>query len=172
VIDVQYNQAESLILAKSAQRSIGRVTDSNTRQLLSALQQEGDLELQIQVLVEQTTARESGRRLQISKILTVCVQLIIIVYGPIHLFEDVGEFFQDNDCYLQEPRGCDRNVRYRNPHCISGLDHDTAWTLHLEPAQDECEQTASPVDLLTGLETEELLPEAEDPPGLETPLYK
>ncbi|GIJ89552.1 hypothetical protein Asppvi_008494 [Aspergillus pseudoviridinutans] len=171
-IDVLYDPSESLVLTKSHRATIGQVNDSNTRQLLSVLHQESELEFQFRVIVEHTTSRKYAMRSHAANVSKIFIRLMVIVYGPMHLFEDVGEFFQTNDCYLQEPRDCDRNVRYRNPHCIAGLDDDAPLTFALERGQVDCEQVSTPRDLLTGLETDELLPEAQDPPGLITPLYK
>jgi hypothetical protein len=49
----------------------------------------------------------------------------IILYGPHGLTENVGEFFQDVDMYLQDPQGCDWDVTYCNPHRLSSLDMDS-----------------------------------------------
>ncbi|KAK7703168.1 alpha-1,6-mannosyltransferase [Botryosphaeria dothidea] len=39
-----------------------------------------------------------------------------IVYGPYGLFEDVGDFTQECNLYLQDPVGCICNLPYINPH--------------------------------------------------------
>ncbi len=48
-------------------------------------------------------------------------EVSIILYGPRDLAENVGEFFQDLDMYLQDPDGCDWDVIYYNPHRLSSL---------------------------------------------------
>lgn len=48
--------------------------------------------------------------------------LSIIVYGPANLCNDLGDYFQDYDIYLQDPRSCDMDVRYCNPHRLSSVD--------------------------------------------------
>jgi hypothetical protein len=74
--------------------------------------------------------------------------------------------------YLQDPHGCDRNVKYRNPHRLSGLDPDVPWTWDLDQLIASYEKAQSPVDLLAGFESDEFLPDIEAPSALRTPLYK
>lgn len=95
----------------------------------------------------------------------------IVVYGPSNLFDDIGDFFQDNGYYLQEPRDCDRNVPYRNPHSLSGEDNVVPLTFDLGKEEEDLIAAKAP-DILAGLETVEILPEDQDPPGLTTPLYR
>src|SRR5579859_8081760 len=45
--------------------------------------------------------------------------LQVIIYGARHLFESIGTFAVQCRYYLQQPRNCDRNVEYLNPHCLS-----------------------------------------------------
>lgn len=53
--------------------------------------------------------------------------LSAILYGPKWLSEDIGTFCQESEIYLQDPRGCDRNVLYCNPHRLSS-DHGVCCT--------------------------------------------
>ncbi|RYP39262.1 hypothetical protein DL768_010727 [Monosporascus sp. mg162] len=48
--------------------------------------------------------------------------LSITIFGTMDLFEDIGIFFQEYRMYLQDPRGCDRDVKYCNPHRLSWTD--------------------------------------------------
>lgn len=88
------------------------------------------------------------------------------------LFDDVGVFVQGYDMYLQAPRGCDRNVKYRNPHRLSGLDQDVPMTFDLFPSSNHVEATRTAVDLLADMETDEILLETDTPLALRTELYK
>jgi hypothetical protein len=49
-------------------------------------------------------------------------ELSIVIYGPFDMCEEIGDFFQKVNMYLQDPKTCDFNVRYCNPHCLSSLD--------------------------------------------------
>ncbi|KAK6537153.1 alpha-1,6-mannosyltransferase [Orbilia ellipsospora] len=46
----------------------------------------------------------------------------IILYGPTDLLEEIGDFFQSYDIFLQDPQACSLNVRYCNPHRLSAKD--------------------------------------------------
>lgn len=93
--------------------------------------------------------------------------LEITVYGPAELFEELGEWFEAYQVYLQDPRYCHINVRYYNPHRLSSEDlascpfvanvvSNGSRALHLEamPQQedlldilsslDDLEETAQP----------------------------
>jgi hypothetical protein len=50
--------------------------------------------------------------------------LDITVYGPSELFNEIGEWFQEYNVYLQDPRNCDLDVdvRYWNPQRLSSSD--------------------------------------------------
>lgn len=45
--------------------------------------------------------------------------LDVTVYGSIEYFETIGSWFQDYEVYLQDPRTCDLDVKYCNPHRLS-----------------------------------------------------
>ncbi|PSN67187.1 hypothetical protein BS50DRAFT_573926 [Corynespora cassiicola Philippines] len=45
--------------------------------------------------------------------------LEIIVYGPFNLSEEIGEWFQQFEVYLQDPRVCLLDARYCNPQRLS-----------------------------------------------------
>jgi SWI/SNF-related matrix-associated actin-dependent regulator of chromatin subfamily A3 len=93
------------------------------------------------------------------------------LYGPMEIFDDVGEFLQDNDQYLQDPKGCDRNVQYRNPQMMAGLDDIPQWTFNFNSPPDNCEMLQEATGLMDRLQTDEILAESETPPALKTSLY-
>lgn len=97
--------------------------------------------------------------------------LMANLYGPMEIFDDVGDFLQDNDRYLQDPNGCNRNVQYRNPHMIAGLDDIPQWTSDLDSLLDDCEKLQEATGLMDSLQTDERLTESETPPSLKTALY-
>ena len=57
------------------------------------------------------------------------VQLFVILYGNMDSFESIGDFFQKCTIFLQDPLHCTRNVPYRNPHLLSGLDDEVRFTI-------------------------------------------
>jgi SWI/SNF-related matrix-associated actin-dependent regulator of chromatin subfamily A3 len=97
--------------------------------------------------------------------------LMANLYGPMEIFDDVGDFLQDNDQYLQDPKGCGRNVQYRNPHMMAGLDDIPQWTSDFDSPLDNCEKLQEATSLMDSLQTDEVLAESETPPALKTALY-
>ncbi|KAK3376276.1 SNF2 family N-terminal domain-containing protein, partial [Lasiosphaeria ovina] len=110
-------------------------------------------------------------RLRFGPVAVPC-SLSIIVYGPWDLCEDVGEFFQDLDMYLQDPRGCDMDVKYCNPHRLSSLDIDNC-PMTSDPSltgltldQDLFENITRDNDVLGILDAHQDLPEAPQPEAI------
>ena len=136
-------------------------------QVLCTLSQDSQLDMQIFLSPSDNGIKE-GRNQQSAAALT------IIVYGPLDLFDNVGDFFQTCDMYLQDPVGCDRNVRYCNPHRLSGLDVEAPMTLDLDPAHQHMHisEISGNIDLLEGLNAPIDLPETESPPALVTSLLR
>jgi SWI/SNF-related matrix-associated actin-dependent regulator of chromatin subfamily A3 len=70
--------------------------------------------------------------------------------------------------------GCDQNVRYRNPHRLSGMDGDAPMTIEqeLEQMGYHCETIQASLDPLTDQRHEQDLPEIEAPHCIATFLFK
>ncbi|KAL2802257.1 SNF2 family N-terminal domain-containing protein [Aspergillus granulosus] len=168
LLHLAYNTTTALLFESTIDHPIGSVSDPEAQQFLFALSQEPGIELQIQLHSEKHANKWYGHKRK------GCVQvrsrLNVVVYGLIDLFEDIGDFIQENGYYLQEPRHCDRNVPYRNPHCMSGEDDEVPFTFDLGKQELNFVSAKVP-DLLGGLETREVLPEDHDPSGLTTSLY-
>jgi len=102
--------------------------------------------------------------------------LSVIIYGPMTVYDEIGEFLQDVGMYLQDPQDCDRKVRYRNPHRLSGLDEDAPMTSELrklQPQEKSAEELLqSPIDVFSDFETLTLLSETISPDCLATELYR
>lgn len=94
-----------------------------------------------------------------------------IIYGPEYLSEDVGDFLDRCDYVLQDPFGCDLNVPYKNPHCLSTLFETPRMTSELRsPDLDHNKLTLS--NSLQALETTGDLPEWPQPAALKTELHQ
>ncbi|KAL2852555.1 SNF2 family N-terminal domain-containing protein [Aspergillus pseudodeflectus] len=163
-----YNPSNALLSEATTEQPVGSVADPETQQFLSTLAQEGGIELQIQLRREKRAKKAYGNKGKGG--VSLRLRLNVIVYGPVDLFDDIGDFIQENGHYLQEPSHCDRNVPYRNPHCMSGEDDEVPFTFDLGKQEDDFVPAKVP-NLLFGLETCEVLPEDHDPPGLTTSLY-
>ena len=97
-------------------------------------------------------------------------ELSIIVYGPKELLDNVGEFFQDLEIYLQDPEDCEWDVKYCNPHRLSSLNiNDCPMTSSLCGSGAGLDQTLfqmipGELDVLGVLDVSQELPEADQPP--------
>jgi len=102
--------------------------------------------------------------------------LSVIIYGPMTVYDEIGDFLQDIGMYLQDPQYCDRNVRYRNPHRLSGLDEDAPMTSELrklQPQEKRAEEILqTPIDIFSDFETQTFLSETTSPNCLATELYR
>ncbi|PMD50139.1 uncharacterized protein K444DRAFT_546687 [Hyaloscypha bicolor E] len=148
----------------------GTISNQQHTELLQALLDETSLTLQVKCKFgdEQVVHPNLRRRLPCMR---PC-SLLIIIYGSACLCEDVGSFFQDHDIYLQDPRGCELDVRYCNPHRLSsmdlgscpmtsklGLQGDPIGAFNLEEAPQQ-------PDILAILDSQEDLLEAPQPDAI------
>lgn len=102
-----------------------------------------------------------------------CPSLHVIIYGPSDLFEAVRDFATECGIFLQDPLYCDRNVRYRNPHLLSGLKEEPIMTNSLCPKDDislQVEQISPCSDIFSLLSCDKGLPETPTPMAVETEL--
>lgn len=96
-------------------------------------------------------------------------ELSIVIYGLQGLVNNVGDFFQEVDMYLQDPIGCDLDVRYCNPHRLSSLNmNDCPMTSELgrpgvEPHQILFPNIPDEPDVLDVFDAYQDLPEAPQP---------
>jgi len=99
--------------------------------------------------------------------------LSVIVYGVLSLSDAVGDLFGQNGLYLQDPVGCDRSIRYANPHRLSFLDQEDLWTSIAQPnAPEPVEYVTNLVDFFSGFESGFDLHETKAAPAVRTSLLK
>lgn len=97
------------------------------------------------------------------------------MYGPIELFDDIGEYFEENEIFIQDPKGCNRDVRYCNPHRLSSLNLDgPIWTSQLGGNVDlvETKEISTGPELLDILDSQSNLAEAPQPSAITTILER
>lgn len=151
--------------------------DPNYTHLTDALLEESAIELQITCIHDPAQQGYGGRQ-KSSKLLVQSLpcSLAITLYGPMELFENIGDFFQSYEIYLQDPRQCDRNVRYCNPHRLSSSDPESClWTSDLLENSTQLVEMATlepRPELLDMLESYEELPETPQPASIGTILAK
>ena len=104
------------------------------------------------------------------------LELYVILYGRPSQFENVGKFAARCKLFLQHPVHCDRNVLYKNPHCLTPghneifFTHDLAYTTLSSDYNSDT--PSNPIDLFTDGEDRAGLEEADSPTDLHTILYK
>ncbi|KAI9791133.1 MAG: hypothetical protein M1816_004364 [Peltula sp. TS41687] len=131
------------------------------RRVVQMLRDDPDLELQLSCYISSAV----GQSRRVKRGTSSRNYLSIIIYGASHLFEDIGAFLQTCGMFLQDPVGCNRNVVYRNPHRLSGLDPEAPMTLQYatEPVAYSLEIKSNAVEFLAKFESGDTLPETECP---------
>lgn len=147
--------------------------DASSSPILQALLDEHAISLQVRCTISPGIAASSRSQAK-TQSRTPCTVLITI-YGPNGLFEDIGKFFEYHDICLEDPNGCDRNVLYRNPHRLSCNEvSDCLFTSGIDKKKTttELHDLPAPKDLLEDFNNNEELAEAEQPGGLKTTLER
>ncbi|KAK1750444.1 SNF2 family N-terminal domain-containing protein [Echria macrotheca] len=91
--------------------------------VVQALLDEQNLQVQAICRLEDAQSDKLAKKSRAGLISIPCA-ISIIIYGPESLIRDVGDFFQEIEMYLQDPKDCDLNTRYCNPHRLSSLSVD------------------------------------------------
>ncbi|RWA04745.1 hypothetical protein EKO27_g10360 [Xylaria grammica] len=142
----------------------------------SAILDEPTVQLQVSCTFDGTDGEKPKRVRSASRIIPC--SLNIVIYGPLSLSEELGDFFQSYDIYLQDPRHCDRQVKYCNPHRLSSTDPTSLpMTSEINSIMNAIELGAPELipersELLAILNTIEELPEAQQPEAIRTTLER
>ena len=141
--------------------------DGHTGEILSRLVADAELACQLSLRRDTIVA---GRDPKFAK--GLLGYLGVIIYGPKHRLDDVGDFMTQCGCFLQDPVGCDRNVPYINPQCMFSMHGTPPTTFELsQPFENPVEDfTKTYSDILTGFETIDPLYETPTPVYLRTDL--
>ncbi|KAI1734595.1 hypothetical protein F4680DRAFT_470751 [Xylaria scruposa] len=94
-----------------------------------------------------------------------------IIYGPEYLSDEAGDFLDRCDYVLQDPFGCEHNVPYKNPHCLSTLFETPRMTFELH-SPNSAHDNFTLLNSLQALEMTEDLPEWPQPAALKTELHR
>ena len=99
--------------------------------------------------------------------------LSVVIYGPMVLFEALGDFLSECSENLQPPLNCNWDVHYRNPQSLSGRDDNPRTTFQLESLRlsSHIEELGLSADPSASLESQDSLPETEAPAPIRTKLY-
>jgi SWI/SNF-related matrix-associated actin-dependent regulator of chromatin subfamily A3 len=163
-------RGSTILTTGSDPQQVGSL-DNWTSDVLSKLVNQNGIELQCRLNTQDFTMSRT-RRDGLAKPSKIAIT--VIVYGPMDLLDAVGDFLVQCELFLQDPVGCDRNVRYRNPQSLWGTDDSEIRMAQVETPTINCNfdvfRNAS--DLLEGFEYEEELSEAEQPLSLQTVLHR
>ncbi|KPM37325.1 hypothetical protein AK830_g9236 [Neonectria ditissima] len=157
--------------------SVTGIIDADYTHLTYALLDEPEVKLQLTCSRDVSQALKHAKS-RVSKLLVQAIpcSVSIVIYGPRDMFDEIGTFFQTNEMYLQDPRECDRNVRYYNPHRLSAVALDSCpWTFELKSHFNQpMEMTIidPQPDLLDLMNSHDLLPETPQPLAIQTSLER
>jgi SWI/SNF-related matrix-associated actin-dependent regulator of chromatin subfamily A3 len=113
-----YLSSPSSFASKKGINVKGRIQNEHCN-MIETLLEDGSIDLQVACIPEAQThcPKKKGRNL-----LMLPCTLEITIYGPLDLFEEIGQWFQDCEVYLQDPDKCPRDTKYCNPQRISSYD--------------------------------------------------
>lgn len=155
-------EAPNILCRRNGGPLIGLLDDQNGK-IVAALLADEELRLQLN-LSKAPTASEPGNHPRKGTL----GYLQIIVYGPKRCLNDVGDFVTQCGCFLDDPIGCEWNVPYINPQCLSSLYEQPIMTFDLSGAHPQdlqaCKVSSS--DVLAEFETLHQFAEARAPAAL------
>ena len=164
-------QGNRILFANDDTLEVGTL-DQRTATILAELSRQRGLVLQCRISMKgsvQCRANNGPRPVK-----QALIELSVTLYGHMEYFDRVGDFLLNCSLYLEDPDGCDRNVRYRNPQSLWGLDDNDLRMTQSATVKINCDfdlfEDSS--DLLEGLEYEQELPETPQPSALMTPLHR
>ncbi|EEU43830.1 uncharacterized protein NECHADRAFT_74036 [Fusarium vanettenii 77-13-4] len=145
--------------------------------IMEALLDVPSLKFQATCTVDDIPSQSAMKTSRLGPVSVPCA-LSVIVYGPRDMCENVGDFFQDIDMYLQDPKRCDLDVKYCNPHRLSSLNIDecpmtsdlAASVMHLDTALFE--DVSRETGLLDIFDSSQNLPETPQPQAILSCLKK
>ncbi len=160
-----------LIRAQDTHECLGKISGVSLRILNSF--KRAKMDLQLRLVMQKLHERGRVHSAKVKNI-KLDFSLHCIVYGPRCAYDNVEDFLEGCDIYLQDPQGCDRNVEYRNPQRLNGDKDDAPMTN--DRVFSACEvvqqdQHKSSIDTDAWL-TNDYLQEADNPPALKTNLFQ
>ena len=157
---------------------VGRL-DARYSKILGVLKDEQNLVLQLYLVTAFSRARRCRRRrarmedADTMQPKDCSATLSVVMYGPMVLFEALGQFLSECCLNIQPPLNCNWDVPYRNPQSLSGRDDNPPTTFQLESLRlsSHIEELGLSADPSACLESQDSLPETEAPAPIRTKLY-
>ncbi|RYP57436.1 hypothetical protein DL770_010676 [Monosporascus sp. CRB-9-2] len=144
---------------------VGKI-DEKAQQCLFKLAEEEGVHIQFMLNNVDASGKYQGQKKRVIAVASA------VVYGPEDLGDDIGDFLDKSGYCLQDPFGCELDVPYKNPHCLSTLFEEPPMTSGLLEPEYNRMTIFSVSDSLRTLQTSETLPEWKQPNAIKTELCR
>ncbi|RWA06777.1 hypothetical protein EKO27_g8325 [Xylaria grammica] len=145
---------------------------SNHTSMIHGLLEEDTLQLFFSCVINKNPSTSNPRRSL--KILPCSVE--VTIYGPLELLQEVGDWFQEQDIYLQDPRLCHLDVKYCNPQKLSTGEIETcplvSEVIAKRKLSFEMQVIQSQIGFLDTLKSRDDLYEAQQPTAIRSILKR
>jgi SWI/SNF-related matrix-associated actin-dependent regulator of chromatin subfamily A3 len=140
-----YDRRDDCALLWSGETSLQEILQLSQRmsRVLTTLSQNANVEFQF-LLQQDEHERPSMQETLRDREPLRTSKLCVILYGSADVATMVGNWLDQCQLYLQLPHGCDRNVRYLNPHCLSSGDENRRMTFDIQIFSDANLQAKDP----------------------------
>lgn len=153
----------------SDQLPVGKL-DEVALECLSKISNEQSIH--IQFMMRNSNDSLKRKRRAASRKTQIAGRASVILYGPADVAEDIGDFLDRCGYCLQDPYGCDRDVPYKNPHCISSLFDEPQLTSSLSCPSNAPSAPFSAIDSLLALQSTDEYLECNQPEDINTKLSR
>jgi len=156
---------------------LGRLEEHSTK-IIRALRNEPSISLQFFFAQPPEGDDRKPTSRAKSKKSTFPLALFVNVYGSSSVGEAFGHFASQCGFYIQQPLYADRDVEYCNPHCLSRDGLEPLFTHSLNTCVSSTLENISiylernPIDAFALRADNDIIPEAQDPKSLRTPLKR
>lgn len=147
--------------------------DPHHSKLFKVLNQESGVDLQAMLVYEYPhLSADRSRKAHGTRVAQAKVTLSVNIYGPVQIYDKIGDFLSRCGDFLQPPLRCDRNVYYLNPQSLFGRSGHPPKTLELSRGlMSHIETLSEETDPSSVLETQDNYQETEAPAIIQTSLY-
>ncbi|KAI0459294.1 SNF2 family N-terminal domain-containing protein [Xylaria acuta] len=169
-VPVKFNSSDQFTSVDDDDAITGRIHSSHS-QMIYGLLEEDTLQLFVSCITNKDSSTKKARDL---KILPCSLELNI--YGPIDLLEEIGDWFQEQEIYLQDPQLCHLDVKYCNPQKLSvselGSCPLVSEVVTKKIFSIEMQAVLPQASFLDGLQSRDDLQEAQQPSAIRSTLKK
>ncbi|KAI0814685.1 SNF2 family N-terminal domain-containing protein [Xylaria sp. FL0064] len=169
-VPVKFNSSDRFTSVDGDETITGRI-HSNHSQMIYGLLEEDTLQLFASCITNKDSSTKPARDL---KILPCSLELT--VYGPIDLLDEIGDWFQEQEIYLQDPQLCHLDVKYCNPQKLSASEPGSCPLVSVVTTKKalsiEMQAISPQASFLDGLQSRDNLQEAQQPTAIRSTLKR